>query len=82
MTEPILPQLKPILMKDRLSVLFIEKGMFPARAGMNLEQDAAAGPYRIFEDESFERVAGPGVLFEKFYPDACVRMNYLCCGTV
>ena len=33
MTEPILPPLKPILMKDRLSVLFIEK-MFPARAGM------------------------------------------------
>jgi len=26
MTEPILPPLKPILMKDRLSVLFIEKG--------------------------------------------------------
>jgi len=26
MTEPVLPPLKPILMKDRLSVLFIEKG--------------------------------------------------------
>ncbi|HEY3373631.1 MAG TPA: type I-E CRISPR-associated endonuclease Cas1e [Candidatus Aquicultor sp.] len=26
MTEPVLPPLKPILMKDRMSVLFIEKG--------------------------------------------------------
>ena len=26
MTEPILPQLKPIPIKDRLSVLFVEKG--------------------------------------------------------
>jgi len=38
-----------------------------------LEQDDTAGPYRIFEDERFERVAGSGVLFEKFYPDARVR---------
>lgn len=26
MTEPILPPLKPIAMKDRVSVLFVEKG--------------------------------------------------------
>jgi len=26
MTEPILPPLKPIPMKDRVSVLFVEKG--------------------------------------------------------
>ncbi|MFH1963247.1 MAG: subtype I-E CRISPR-associated endonuclease Cas1, partial [bacterium] len=26
MTEPILPQLKPIPIKDRLSILFVEKG--------------------------------------------------------
>jgi len=38
-----------------------------------LEQDDTACPYRIFEDEGFERIAGSGSLFEKFYPDARVR---------
>jgi len=36
MTEPIPPPPKPIPIKDRVSVLFVEKGnVFPAYAGMN-----------------------------------------------
>ncbi len=33
MAEPILSSLKPIPMKDRLSILFIEKGNLDVRSG-------------------------------------------------
>jgi CRISPR-associated protein Cas1 len=44
--EPILPQLKPIPMKDRLSVLFVEKGQLDVLDGAFVVVAAGAGMNR------------------------------------